>query len=85
MTSLKVWVGRVLLDSSLVDHFVIDDEFSITRGEIVGLLGGDIGILTSFSLSFSLLSIQILSFEIVDLLIRCNSGAMQNGDLPGEG
>ena len=77
VTSLKVWVGRVLLDSSLVDHLVVDDEFSITRGEIVGLFRGDIGILTSFAFSFSLLSIQILSFEIVDLLVRCNFGAMQ--------
>ena len=41
------------------------------------MLGGDIGILPSFSLSFSLLSIQILSFEIVDLLISCILGAVQ--------
>jgi len=69
VSSLKVGVGRVLLDSGLVDHFVVDDEFSITRWQVVGLFRGDIGILTSFSFSFSACSRQVLSFEIVDLFV----------------
>lgn len=69
VASLEVWVGRVLLDPSLVDHFVVDNEFSITGWQVVGLFRGDIGILTSFSFSFSARSLQILSFEVVDLLV----------------
>jgi hypothetical protein len=78
VTSFKVWVGRVLFDSSLVDHFVVNDEFSITRGQIVGLFRGDIGILTSFSLSFSLFSIEVLSFKVVDLHISSDFCAKGN-------
>jgi hypothetical protein len=53
MSSLKVGVGRVLLNSGFVDHFVVDDELSITGRQVVGLFRWDIGILTSFSFSFS--------------------------------
>lgn len=73
MSSLKVGVGRVLLDSSLVNHFVVDDELSITGWQVVRLFRGNISILTSLSFSFSACSSQILSFKVVDLFVSSTS------------
>lgn len=62
-SSFKVRHAAVLLNPRLVDHIVVDDDFTIAAGQVLALLRGLRYVLTGLTFAVARCTLDILTFN----------------------